>query len=81
MLITSVFFSDLVENKGLNPDANVGDWLKIEKIDPLGSDAYIRVEPDGIQGNSPFRTLAILKDVNVNDLTIDIQENGDFFIG
>ena len=77
VVISSDFLSDLEEYEGLNPDANVGDWLK---IDQFGSDAYIRVDPDGLEGNSPFRTLAILKDVNANDLDINIVDN-EFIIG
>ncbi|NEO90406.1 MAG: type I secretion C-terminal target domain-containing protein [Moorea sp. SIO3G5] len=78
VVLTSGFFWDLVHNEGLNSDANLGDWLQIHQF---GSDTYIQVDSDGLQGNTPFRTLAILKDVNANDLTIDIQEDGDFFIG
>lgn len=78
VVLKSDFFSNLVEEYGLNSDANVEDWLGIEQF---GSDTYIRVDPDGLQGDSPFRTLARLKNVDPNDLTIDIQEDGDFFIG
>lgn len=75
--LTSGFFWDLVYKEGLNSDANLGDWLQIHQF---GSDAYIRVDPDGLEGNKPFRTLAILKDVNANDLTIDMID-GDSIIG
>ncbi|NEO73665.1 hypothetical protein [Moorena sp. SIO3H5] len=77
VVLTSGFFWDLVQTEGLNSDANVGDWLK---IDQFGSDTYIRVDPDGLEGNKPFRTLAILKGVNANDIDIDIVD-GDFIIG
>ncbi len=77
VVITSDFFSDLVNDKGLNPDANVGDWLK---IDQFGADTKIQVDPDGLEGNSPFRTLVTLKDVNANDLDINIVDN-NFIIG
>ncbi|AOX02721.1 hypothetical protein BJP34_27690 [Moorena producens PAL-8-15-08-1] len=76
VVITSGFFWDLFHNEGLNSDANVGDWLTIEQ---LGSDTYIRVDPDGIQGYTPFRTLAILKNVDKNDINLDIVD-GDFII-
>ncbi|NEN94544.1 MAG: hypothetical protein F6K50_03080 [Moorea sp. SIO3I7] len=75
--VKSDLFSDLVDNEGLNSDANFEDRLQIYQ---LGSDAYIRVDPDGLQGNTPFRTLATLKNVDTNDLTIDIVD-GDFIIG
>ncbi|NEO20067.1 MAG: hypothetical protein F6J94_04640 [Moorea sp. SIO1F2] len=81
VVLTSGFFWDLVHNQGLNSDANLGDWLKIElEIDQFGSHALIKVDRDGLQGNTPFRTLATLKNVDTNDLTIDIVD-GDFIIG
>ncbi|AOY83126.1 hypothetical protein BJP36_27595 [Moorena producens JHB] len=85
VVLTSGFFWDLVHNEGLNSDANVREWLKIEKD---GADTKIKVDPDGIQGDKPIRTLAILKNVDpndiayldANDIPIPIDAN-DFIIG
>ena len=78
VVLTSGFFWDLVYTEGLNSHANVEDWLQINQF---GSDTYIRVDPDGIEGNSPFRILAILKGVDANDIDIDTLVDGDSIIG
>ncbi|NEP51663.1 MAG: hypothetical protein F6K65_23845 [Moorea sp. SIO3C2] len=77
VVLTSSFFWNLVKNEGLNSDASLEDWLEINQF---GSDTYIRVDQDGLQGDTPFRTLAILKNVDVNDIDIDMVD-GDFIIG